>query len=228
MRRLLSMQWRNVLFSHWPVPVKRVAESLPPGMTVDTYDGSAWLGVVPFRMEDIRPRGAPIGRRFHELNLRTYVTVDDTPGVYFYNLDADDRLGVSIARRFFRLPYYRAQMTVHHDSSRTCFQSVRTHDGVPDVQFRATYEPTGLSETARPGSTAEFLTERYRFYVASDDDRIYFADIDHDPWVLQPATVEFERNDLFVANGFDQPDSERLVHFSPGVDVTAGRLHRHR
>jgi len=228
MRHLLTMQWRNVLFSHWPVPVERVAESLPAGMTVDTYDGSAWLGVVPFQMADIRPRGAPIGRRFHELNLRTYVTVDGTPGVYFYNLDADDRLGVAIAQRLFRLPYYRARTTVHRDGSGTRFQSVRTHEDAPPARFGATYEPTGLPEPPRAGSVEEFLTERYRFYVASDEGDIYYADIDHDPWDLQPASVEFERNDLFEANGFDQPESERLVHFSTGVDVTAGRLHRHR
>ena len=226
MRRLLSMQWRNVLFAHWPVPVERVADSLPDGMSVDTYDGSAWLGVVPFEMADIRPRGAPVGRSFYELNLRTYVTVDGEPGVYFYNLDADDRLGVAIARRLFRLPYYRARMTVHRDGSRTRLRSVRTHPDAPAANFQASYEPTGLPEPPRPDSLATFLTERYRFYVADDTDRIYYADIDHPPWDLQPATVEIDRNDLFAANGFETPDSERVVHFSPGVDVTAGRLRR--
>ncbi|ACV48810.1 MULTISPECIES: YqjF family protein [Halomicrobium] len=228
MRRLLSMEWRNVLFAHWPVPVETVAQSLPEGLSVDTFDGSAWLGVVPFRMADIRPRGSPIGRSFYELNLRTYVTLDGQPGVYFYNLDADDRLGVAVARRLFRLPYYRARMTAHRHGSRTRLQSVRTHPDAPDVRFRASFEPTGLPEPARDDSLAAFLTERYRFYVADDRGRIYFADIDHPPWDLQPATVTFDRNDLFAASGFDAPDSERVVHFSPGLDVTAGRLHRHR
>jgi len=220
------MAWRNVLFAHWPVPVERVAESLPDGLVVDTYDGSAWLGVVPFEMADIRPRGSPIGVSFNELNLRTYVTCDGQPGVYFYNLDADDRLGVEIARRFFQLPYYRARMTVHRDGSRTRFRSERTHADAPPASFQATYEPTGLPEPVRSDSLAAFLTERYRFYVADEQDRIYYADIDHAPWDLQPATVEFERNDLFTANGFEKPDTERVVHFSPGCDVTAGRLHR--
>jgi len=226
MRRRLSMKWRNVLFAHWPVPVEWVAESLPEGLSVDTYDGAAWLGVVPFEMTDIRPRGSPVGVSFNELNLRTYVTCDGRPGVYFYNLDADDRIGVSVARSLFRLPYYRARMTVHRDGSRTRFQSVRTHADAPPASFRATYEPTGLPEPPRSDSLAEFLTERYRFYVADDRDRLYYADIAHPRWDLQPATVEFERNDLFAASGFDDPDSERVVHFSPGVDVTAGRLHR--
>jgi uncharacterized protein YqjF (DUF2071 family) len=177
-------------------------------------------------MADIRPRGSPIGRSFHELNLRTYVTVDGEPGVYFYNLDADDPLGVTVARRLFQLPYYRARMTVHRDGSRTRFQSRRTHPDAPDVNFRASYEPTGLPEPSRPGSLATFLTERYRFYVADDRGRLYYADIDHPPWDLQPATVSFERNGLFAANGFETPDSDRVVHFSPGLNVTAGRLHR--
>jgi uncharacterized protein YqjF (DUF2071 family) len=227
MRSLLSMEWRNLLFAHWPVPVEVVAESLPSDLSVDTYDGSAWLGVVPFKMADIRPRGSPVGWSFHELNLRTYVRLKGEPGVYFYNLDADDQLGVSVARRLFRLPYYEARMTVHRDGSRTRFQSVRTHQDAPDARFRATYEPTGLPEPARSDSLAAFLTERYRFYVADDRDRIYYADIDHPPWELQPATVEFERNDLFAASGFEEPESERVVHFSPGSGVTAGRLHRH-
>lgn len=227
MRRLLSMEWRSVLFAHWPVPVERIAESLPDGMTVDTFDGSAWLGIVPFRMADIRPRWSPVGRSFHELNLRTYVSVDGQPGVYFYNLDADDRAGVSIARSLFRLPYYSARMTVHRNGSQTRFKSVRTSDDAPPARFRASYEPTGLATTARSDTLARFLTERYRFYVADDRERIYYADIQHPPWELQPASVEFDRNDLFAANGFEEPESERVVHFSPGVDVTAGRLHRH-
>ena len=98
MADLLSMTWRDLLFAHWPVAAETVARRLPAGLSVDTHDGDAYLGVVPFVMADIGPRGLPLGLSFGELNLRTYVTVDGDPGVYFFNLDADDRVGVRIAR----------------------------------------------------------------------------------------------------------------------------------
>ena len=111
-RRWLEMTWRDALFCHWPVEPAVVAETLPDRISVATHEGDADLGVVAFVMDDIRPRGAPVGISFPELNLRTYVEGPDGPGVYFYNLDADDRLGVAVARRLFALPYYRAEMEV--------------------------------------------------------------------------------------------------------------------
>nr|WP_256557216.1 DUF2071 domain-containing protein [Halomicroarcula marina] len=225
---LLRMDWRDVGFVHWPVDPKVVARTLPEGLTVHTYDGQAWLGVVPFEMGDIRPRASPIGRSFGELNLRTYVTDGETPGVYFYNLDADDRLSVAIARRFFGLPYYRASMALSRDGDGVRFQSHRTDGRAPNADFDASYGPVDGAETHPPraGSLEAFLVSRYRFYVADADGSIYYADIDHDPWPLQDGTVEIRRNDLFAANGFDRPDGEPVVYYSPGISVTAGRLRR--
>jgi uncharacterized protein YqjF (DUF2071 family) len=111
-RRWLEMTWRDGLFAHWAVDPETVAAALPDRLSVATHDGDAYLGVVPFVMEDIRPRGAPVGLSFPELNLRTYVDGPNGPGVYFHSLDADDRLGVAVARGAFRLPYYRAETDV--------------------------------------------------------------------------------------------------------------------
>ncbi|GGN87763.1 hypothetical protein GCM10009030_06750 [Haloarcula pellucida] len=225
---LLRMDWRDVGFVHWPVDPETVAATLPDGVTVDTYDGRAWLGVVPFEMADIRPRGSPIGRSFGELNLRTYVTDGETPGVYFYNLDADDRLSVGIARRFFELPYYRASMEIARRDDEVRFRSRRTDARAPSANFDATYGPAVGAEPhpPEPGSLEAFLVSRYRFYVADGDGRIYYADIDHDPWPLQDGTAELRRNDLFAANGFETPAVDPVVYYSPGISVTAGRLHR--
>lgn len=225
---LLGMTWRDVGFLHWPVEPGVVAATLPDGLTVDIEDGQAWLGVVPFEMADIRPRGSPIGRSFGELNLRTYVTDGETPGVYFYNLDADDRLSVAIARRLFELPYYRASMTVRRTGDGVRFRSRRTDDRAPPADFDATYGPTSGAEPHDPAprSLESFLVSRYRFYVADDAGTIYYADIDHDPWPLQDGRVEARENDLFAANGFDHPGGDPVVHYSPGIDVTAGRLRR--
>jgi len=224
---LLRMTWEDVGFVHWPVEPSVVAATLPDGLTVDIRDGRAWLGVVPFEMADIRPRGSPIGRTFGELNLRTYVTDGETPGVYFYNLDADDRLSVALARRLFELPYYRASMSLGR-SDGVRFRSRRTDDRAPPADFDATYGPAdgAAVERPEPRSLESFLVSRYRFYVADDGGRIYYADIDHEPWPLQAGTVELRENDLFSANGFDRPAGDPVVYYSPGIDVTAGRLRR--
>jgi len=235
-RRWLEMTWRDGLFLHWAVAPETVAETLPDGLSVATHDGGAYLGVVAFVMEDIRPRGAPFGLSFPELNLRTYVEGPNGPGVYFYNLDADDRLGVGVARRLFALPYYRAAMDVTRTTSggrgdgtgdsvdAVRFTSCRTHSGVPPARFDATYEPTGESFAAEPGSLDAFLVENYRFYA--DGNRLYCGEIGHEPWRLREATGDVRANTLFEANGFDRPDGEPLVRYAEPIDVTADRIRR--
>lgn len=226
MRALLSMRWDDVLFAHWPVDPGVVAPTLPEGLTVDTDDGDAYLGIVAFRMASIRPRGAPVGRSFPELNLRTYVRSADGPGIYFYNLDADDRIGVTLARALFELPYYRAEMRVDDREDGVRFRSRRTHRDAASARFDATYRPTGAAEPVEPGSLDAFLTERYRFYTESDSGSLYRGDIEHPPWKVSDATLSIRSNTLFEANGFDRPAGEPLVRYSPGSDVTAGRLRR--
>ena len=223
-RRWLEMTWRDGLFVHWPVDPDVVADTLPERLSVATYEGDAYLGVVPFLMSDIRPRGSPIGRSFPELNLRTYVDGPNGRGVYFYNLDASDPVGVAVARRVFALPYYRARMRVDRDGDRISFASDRTHRGVPSAGFDATYEPVGEAFTPEPGSREAFLLENYRFYAAGR--RLYRGEIAHEPWTLRAAAVDVRTNTLFEANGFDRPERDRLVHYAEPIDVSADRLRR--
>jgi hypothetical protein len=225
-RGLLTMRWEEALFAHWPVAPAVVDDRLPRGVEVDTHDGRAWLGVVPFAMTDIRPRWAPVGLSFPELNLRTYVTHDGEPGVYFFSLDADDRLGVAVARRLFRLPYYRADARIERRGDERRVRSRRTHPGVPPCSFDATYAPEGPTFRADERPFERYLVERYRFYTTDDDGRLYAADIDHEPWPLREARAEIVRNDCFRANGFDHPDGDPVLHYCAGIDVTAGRLRR--
>ncbi|WP_280585927.1 DUF2071 domain-containing protein [Halorubrum sp. Boch-26] len=225
-RRWLEMTWRDGLFLHWPVDPAVVDETLPEGLSVATHDGEAYLGVVAFVMEDIRPRGAPVGLTFPELNLRTYVEGPEGPGVYFYNLDADDRLGVAVARRLFALPYYRAEMSAAAagDDGGVRFRSRRTHRGVPSARFDATYGSTGEAFTADSGSLAAFLVENYRFYAHGN--RLYRGEIAHEPWTLREGTAEVRENTLFAANGFERPDGEPIVHSAERIDVSADRIRR--
>ncbi len=226
---LLSMTWEDLLFAHWRVDPAVVEEHLPEGLTVATYEGDAYLGVVPFVMSSIGPRLAPLDISFGELNLRTYVreTADGSGagprGVYFFNLDADDRLGVAVARSVFQLPYYRAAMTVDAAGERVAFRSQRP-DG--SASFAAAYGPEGDAFVPEAGSLGAFLVENYRFYTADDRGGIWYGDIDHEPWELAPATADFVTNELFAANGFDHPAGEPLLHYSPRIAVTAGAPRR--
>ena len=221
----LTMRWDDVLFAHWRADPETVASRLPPSVSVDTFEGDAYLGVVGFEMQDIGPRGVPVGLSFPELNLRTYVEVDGRPGIFFFNLDADDPLGVFVAQTLFRLPYYRAQMSVTRAGTEVTLRS-RRPDGHGTAAFDATYAPAGGLQTPEPSTLEHFLTERYRFYTADERGRLYHGDIQHAPWDLAPATATLRENELFTANGFETPSTEPLLHYSPGIDVTAGVLRR--
>jgi uncharacterized protein YqjF (DUF2071 family) len=225
-----EVKWRDLLFAHWPVAPEVVAAGLPEGVAVDTHDGDAYLGVVPFVMADIGPRGLPVGLSFGELNLRTCVIVDGDPRVYFFTLDADDRVGVRLARSLFRLPYYRAEMEVRTSGSgrdrEVRFGSRRTSADAPPAAFDATYGPDGSFSAPDPGSEVAFLTERYRFYTTDDDGRVYHGDIDHEPWSLAPGRAEIRENGPFEANGFKEPGSKPLLQFTAPIAVTADRVRR--
>ncbi|QLC32830.1 DUF2071 domain-containing protein [Halarchaeum sp. CBA1220] len=220
--RVISMDWRDVCVASYAVDPAVVAETLPEGVTVDTYEGDAYLSVVPFVMGDVRPYGFPrrVGPTFGELNLRTYVTGDGGPGIYFYNLDATDRLGVAIARATYRLPYYNASQRVVRRGETVEFESERTHSGVPPCEFDADYTPRGEPRPAEPGSLSEFLLERYRFYVEGRD-TLLRGEVEHDPWELRAADYDVRANDLFDVNGFETPEGEPHVVYSPGVEVAA-------
>lgn len=223
---VIEMDWRHVLVASWPVRPATVADRLPPGLDPDTFDGDAYLSVVPFVMQDVRPRFVPrfLGSTFAELNLRTYVVPSDggTPGIYFFNLDATDPVGVALARRFFNLPYYRASGEVRRwDDREFAFRSERIHPDEPGLSFEATFRATGPASPAEPGSLDEFLFERYRFYVESGEDDLKYGAIEHPPWDVAPADIEFAANDCFRTNDFDTPQGGPHVRFSPGVSVQA-------
>ncbi len=254
-RHYLSMDWRDALFTHWPIAPATVTERLPDAIEARTHDGSAWLGVVAFVMEDIRPRGLPraLGLTFGEVNLRTYVRgPDGGEGIYFFNLDAADPLGVPIARRLYRLPYYTAEMDIERtgavpggadggagpggESNRSVeFVSQRTHRGVDDAHFDATYGPAGESFRPDSGTLANFLVENYRFYLSGgdvgdervdDQPTVFYGDVRHPPWHLYEAELALRSTNLLSVNGFQRPDTEPLAHYSPGVPVDADRVRR--
>lgn len=217
-----EMEWRDVLFASYPVEPGVVEPHLPDRLAVDTLDGNAYLSVVPFVIADIRPKGLPatVGLTTPELNLRTYVRLDDTPGIYFFNLDADDVLGVLGARIFNHLPYYFADMEFDRGPPMS-FRSRRTTPGARPCRFAGTYGPDGEPFEPEPGTVEHFLVERYRYFTEAQDGTIRYADIEHDPWTLRPATWNVSENTIFAANGFAEPDSEPVLSYSRGVSVEA-------
>jgi hypothetical protein len=225
----LAMEWRDLLFANYPVDPAVVDAHLPDALTVDTFDGDAWLSVVPFVNADVRPRRLPAGTGIDlpELNLRTYVTHRGEAGVYFFSLDAEGVLSVLGARLFHHLPYYYARMEIRRTGDGAVeFESRRLHPGDRPVRYVATYRPTGPAFESHDDPRAAFLTERYRFYTQAPDGSLRYADVDHEPWTLAPATVVVETETLFEANGFDRPEREPICYYGPRVEVHASASKR--
>lgn len=156
--------WQDLLFAHWRVPEEHLRRVVPPQLPVDTFEGAGWIGVVPFMIRGARlPLTPPMPwlSQFPELNVRTYVTVNGRPGVYFLSLDAASALAVFAARRTYRLPYFRAAMSTVRQGGEVVYSSERHSGGGEAAGFRARYRPHGPAFTAEPSSLEFFLTERY-------------------------------------------------------------------
>jgi uncharacterized protein YqjF (DUF2071 family) len=229
----MQQSWHDLLFAHWPVEVDKLHPLIPPQLTIDTFDGTAWVGVVPFRMSGVRPCGLPSLpwiSSFPELNVRTYVTVDTPrhrrPGVYFFSLEAGNPLAVTIARRLYKLPYYRAEMQLDDRGNTIDYSSHRTHDRAPLADFVGTYGPTGGIHRAAQGSLEHWLTERYCLYVVDRDSRAFRGEIHHLPWPLQEARAEIQVNTMAAAAGIQLPDTQPLLHFTRRLDVLVWGLQR--
>jgi uncharacterized protein YqjF (DUF2071 family) len=221
-RWVMTQRWNDLLFAHWPLPAAQVAHLLPEGLAVDTFDGSAWIGVVPFWMDRVQIRGLPLvpgANRFPELNLRTYVREAGTnaAGVYFFSLDAANPFAVAAARLFFHLPYYWARMSIkHHDDKEFHYSSQRLLTPNP-VRFQARYRGLGrmnTTDSSRPGTIEHFLTERYALYTTGARGKLHRGNIHHLPWPLELAEAEFERNELPQAHGIKLPDTAPLLHYA--------------
>lgn len=197
---VMRMRWSNLLFAHWAFEPEAVAELLPQGVTLDIRMGKAWLGVVPFLMSQVAPRYCPAIpglSRFLELNVRTYVSVDGKPGVWFFSLDAASRVAVRLARATFNLPYMDAHMSMKtQEDGAIDYKSSRTHRGEPEAVYDAVYSAKDAFCEAEPGSLEHWLTARYCLYSASPRGKIYRGEIDHPPWKLASATYEERANTM--------------------------------
>ena len=216
--------WLDVLFAHWPIPAESLKPLIPDALTIEEFDGTAWLGVVPFRMQDVGLRGVPNLpwlSAFPELNVRTYVEAEGKPGVWFFSLDAANPFAVWTARRFFHLPYHRADMSAEPAPGELVYRSRRLTNSGSAARFSARYDPVSDAAAATPGSLDHWLTERYCLYSRAPDGRVYRADVHHHPWALQPADAEIEVNTMTDPLGLSLPDQPPILHYSKRLDVVA-------
>jgi len=219
---VMRQVWNDLLFAHWPVPPEVMRPLIPPQLDLDTFEGSAWVGVVPFHMSGVRLRAftpVPYTHAFSELNVRTYVTFGGRPGVYFFSLDAASPPAVWAARNFFHLPYFNARMPFTVEGDTVTYSSTRTHRHAPPAHLEATYGPTAPVFQAQPGSIEDWLTARYCLYTTDKREKVYRGEIHHRPWPLQPARAIFTENSMAGAAGISLPDQEPLLYFARRLDV---------
>ena len=219
--------WYNLLFVHWPLPVRAIRPLVPAGLEIDSFGGQTWISVVPFGMRRVYPRYAfpvPWLSDFLELNVRVYVHAGGKAGVFFLSLDAANPAAVTIARAWFHLPYYNARMVMRTDTSGwTDYHSRRTHHGAAPGEFKARYRPSGPEYRSPPGTLEAWLTDRYCLYAADSHGDLYRGEIHHAPWPLRPAEAEIEVNTL-VAPHTLQLAGAPLVQFVPRLDILAWAL----
>ncbi len=220
---VMYQSWRDLLFLHWEWDADEIQRTLPPDLTVDQHEGRCYLGVVPFKMRRVRPRFVPPVpgiSDFLELNLRTYVyDANDTPGVWFYSLDANQRLAVAVARRFFHLPYHWAKMRVDTDGEGVMtYTSARGGD--PSVRDRYRYRAIGPERRAGPDSLEFFLLERYVLF-ADTKRRLRAGRVYHEPYPFRDVELLDWDERLFSLDGFESPRrAPDHAVISLGVDVS--------
>ncbi|OXM84864.1 YqjF family protein [Paenibacillus rigui] len=217
---IMKQTWHDLLFAHWPVPVGLLRPWVPDALPLDTFGGNAWIAVVPFGMTGIRARGLPPipgTSRFPEINVRTYVTLQGKPGVYFFSLDAAHALAVWGARRFYRLPYYLAEMKLEKAGQEIRYLSRRA-DGT--VQFEGRYRPVSPVFEAAHGSLERWLTERYCLYTLGSSGEPMRCDIHHPVWPLQLAEAELRSCTMLTGQGLPSIGGKApLLHYASRLDV---------
>lgn len=233
----MFMRWHDLLFMHWSVPAQAVQALLGPSLPVDTFDGRAWIGVVPFRMSGVCGRWLPPLpglSAFPELNVRTYVSIGGKPGVYFFSLDATSRIAIETARRAFGLNYLRARMQVVRRHGWLDYRSIRIdrrgamlrpprEAGPAMAELALRYRPIGEAFRAQPGTLDRWLTERYCLYTLDRTGRVLRGEIQHGPWPLRRAMAQIRTNTMTAPLGIALPATLPVLHFARRLDVAAWR-----
>jgi uncharacterized protein YqjF (DUF2071 family) len=240
-RVVMRQNWSDLLFLHWVVPIEQIRPLIPAALDIDTFEGRAYIGLVPFTMTGVRPVWSPSISQlsdFHETNVRTYVHFRGVdPGVWFFSLDAANSIAVRIARAMWKLPYYYASMSLERENPRPSglegMASPRRDANDPvTISYRTDrlwppplpaackvrYTPSGMAAPARPGTLEHFLAERYILYT-HDERFLYSGRVHHGPYPLQTAQVHSLEESMIAAAGINRGDEPPLAHYARGVNV---------
>lgn len=214
-----TQRWRDLVFVHWEVPVEALRPLVPKRLALDTWEGRALVGLVPFAMRDIQPRWLPrvMAQNFLETNLRTYVHLDgQEPGVWFFSLEASSWLAVTAARLGWGLPYHHARMSMVRDGDRFAYETVRRSDVARAV---VSWTPGKVLGASTPGTVEHFLLERYVLY-SERGSTLYRGRVHHPAYEAREATLHRMEETLAAAAGVPGLRGEpAFVHACDGVEV---------
>lgn len=221
--RPLSLTLSDVCFVHWPVSPSVVQSLVPDWTDPDTVDGSAWVSALALSIDRFDVFGVPVREDVRGVNLRTYVTTPSGDrAVHFLSLDVTDRLAADAARTLFRLPYHHADVRRRQQGGRTEVVARRRDDS--DVRLAITFEPVGDPGPTAPDTLASFLVDRERYVTTGPLGRRLVGSVGHPPWPVQPADATVTERSLLDAGGVNTLDGTPLVHYSPGLEMSIGRL----
>ena len=231
---IMAQRWQDLLFIHFPLEPEVLRPLIPEQLELDTFDGQAWVAIVPFHVTLSSLRWIaplPFLTPFPEINVRTYVTYQGIAGVYFFSLDAKNLLAVIGARMLFHLPYFFAQMSIKQQQETFYYHSLRIGWQKP-TQARTTYDgwyrPMGEVFFAERDTLEYWLVERYCLYTVTQKNRLYRVDIHHGPWPLQIAEQTSERDTMALASGIVLHDKLPLLHYAQQQEVLFWPLRRIR
>jgi uncharacterized protein len=217
----MHQKWGKLLFMHWRINAELLRPLIPSQLSIDTFDGSAWIGEIPFTMWGIRASFLPPipgTSAFHELNVRTYVHFQGVPGVWFFSLDAANKLAVWGARTFYYLPYFNARMSLSQTGAAITYDSIRTDSRGAPAELHATWKIGEPLPQSQPDSLEFFLTERYCLY-SHHHAQLYRARIFHQPWPLRSARVDSSQSTMIESLGLSQSSDEPLLHYAESIAV---------
>jgi uncharacterized protein len=228
-RAVMRQKWRDLLFIHWPVNPEVLRPLIPAQLELDLFEGTAYVGLVPFTMTGVRPVGLPAVAglsSFHETNVRTYVRLADRdPGVWFFNLEASNSIAVRLARRLFHLPYHYARMFLEHECTACAgepttilYAGSRRWPGPLPASYSVRATPVGPVQPAAAGTLEHFLVERYILFT-SWKGQLHQGRVHHTSYPLQSADILWLDETLLAAAGIERPKITPLAHFAGGVNV---------
>jgi uncharacterized protein len=217
---IMFQRWEDLLFAHWRVPADTLRSLVPRELEIDEFDGSAYVSMTPFHLTNLRPRFLPAipgASGFLEMNFRTYVRVGDKPGIWFFSLDAANRLAVAAARLTYRLPYRNARMRMRRSDGWIHYESRR--EGAAPAEFVARYRGVGEAWSPVAGTIEHFLTERYALYAMLGGGVLLRGEIHHPPWTVQRAEASIERNTVPAAHSLAVHGEPALLHYAAPQDT---------